>query len=215
MKRLKTMMWKPILVMGLLIVIVGCTPTPAPTPTVDEQVLAGTLQVARTEAAETVVAQITDEALRNPSATPTSTATSTQTATPLPTATPVPPTPTYRPVITYTCTPAAFRCSIESQTPPSGQDLSPGSDFDAKWVVKNTGTDSWDANGMDYYYTSGTHMEKHGDSFDLPQSVDPGETVEIVVDMLAPTDSGRYTTAWTIGQSGVVACIMSITIDVP
>lgn len=215
MKLLKTMTWKPILVMGLLIWIMGCTPTPAPTPTVDERTLAETLRVVRTEAAETVVAQITAEALRNPSATVTNTATSTQTSTPLPTATPVPPTATYRPVITYTFTPAAFQCSIVSQTPPSGQDFSPGADFDAKWVVKNIGTDSWDASNMDYYYTSGTHMEKHGNSFDLPQSVDPGETVEIVVDMLAPTDAGRYTTTWTIGQSGIVACVMSITIDVP
>lgn len=207
---------KVTLLFGVLILAVGCTPAPTQTPTMDEQALAETLQVARTEAAQTVVAEITADALRNPSATPTNTPLPTMTATSLPTNTPVPvlPTATPRPVITITNTPAAYQCAVELQVPEFGKDFPPRADFDAKWVVKNTGIETWDASGMDYFYSSGARMEKHGDRFDLPKTVKPGETVEIVVDMLAPADAGRYTTTWAIGQGGITACFMSVTIDV-
>jgi hypothetical protein len=144
-------------------------------PTVDIQ---PTLDMVKTQAAQTVVADLT---LNAPTATPiTPTSTATATATQGPTNTPVP--PTARPTATlvpwtatpkYTATPLGYACSVTSTSPKSTDPIKVGTDFDGNWVVKNTGTVTWLKNAVDFKYISGTKFQTVGDLFDFKSDVAP------------------------------------------
>lgn len=87
-------------------------------------------------------------------------------------------------------------------------------DFDAVWTVKNTSGKTWDANSVDFKYVSGTKMHKYASIFDLPQTVKSGETVKIIVDMLAPDQAGIYTANWALVSGSTTLCNLPITINV-
>lgn len=118
----------------------------------------------------------------------------------------------------YVPTPSApavtGECSLVSQAVAFGQDYAPNADFDARWTLKNIGSHTWQTDAVDYSYISGTRMHKYNDAYDLPKTVAPGETVEIIVDMIAPGTAGRYTTSWGLVQGSQRLCTFSITIDV-
>jgi hypothetical protein len=111
-----------------------------------------------------------------------------------------------------TTTPAPVTCSVTSVTPTTSQNKR--ADFDAVWTVKNTGSVTWDMSSVDYGYLSGTKMYKHNSRYDMTQSVKPGESVKITVDMLAPNQSGLYTTSWALLQSGTNLCTLSLDVRV-
>ena len=67
---------------------------------------------------------------------------------------------------------------------------------------------------VDYKYVSGTEMQKYGKSFDFKQTVKPGESVKLVVDMLAPANTGSYTTNWAIVQGSTTLCSLPLTVVV-
>lgn len=172
-----------------------------------------------------------------PPATQTPLATATDTNTPLPpteTATATAtfffslPTPTITPTIkvvnpapigggggssasTATKTPSAS-CQIVSQSPTDGATVKVGADFDAKWVIKNTSGVSWGIYDYDYAYLKGDILHKYA-AYDFPATVASGDTVELGVDMLAPTQTGTYTTTWHLVGSNV-KCNFSLTIKV-
>jgi len=103
-------------------------------------------------------------------------------------------------------------CKIVSTTPTGS--LQVRADFDAVWTIKNTGTTTWDMHAVDYKYVSGTKMHKYNSLYDLPQTVKPGESVKIVVDMLAPSTPGTYTENWAIVQGSSTLCSLPITVIV-
>ncbi len=116
------------------------------------------------------------------------------TATPspsLPTATasntPIPATNTPAAV----CNQAAF---ISDVTVKDGTQMSKGEDFTKTWRIKNTGTCTWDE---DYtvVFSSGTNLANKS-SYDLPEDVSPGETVDISISMEAPDKNGTYKSSW-------------------
>lgn len=112
---------------------------------------------------------------------------------------------------TATKTPSAS-CQIVSQTPADGASVQVGTDFDAKWVIKNTSGFSWGIYDYDYAYLEGDTLHKHA-AYDLPVTVASGETVELGVDMLTPTQTGTYTTTWYLVGSNV-KCYFSLKIKV-
>jgi hypothetical protein len=178
-----------------------------------------------TEAAETVYAQITETALAQPTETPvppTNTPLPTNTASVTPsatiyyawvppannTATPLSVTPS------VTSTPSSYSCLITSQQVADGTKFALNEDFDAKWTVKNTGSETWDASEIDYRYVSGTSMHKFAAVFDFPSSVAPNESITITVDMAAPSTAAHYETFWAISRSSVNFCTLPLRINV-
>ena len=203
--------------------VAGCT---APTAeTLDPTLIADQVNAARTEAAKTVVAQLTLDAPLTPTATeiPPSPTPTTQppTATPLvlptliSTSTAIP--PTLAPTLTYptwTPVPTEYQCQIVSQNPSLGKYVAAKADLDARWTVKNTGTETWERTLVDYFYTSGDGIHKFEDRYDLSEDVDPGEEVDIVVDIGVPGLEGKYSETWVIGIGGNGFCTLPFSINV-
>jgi hypothetical protein len=113
---------------------------------------------------------------------------------------------------TPTPAPSGGHCQIISTQPDSR--LSPNTDVDAVWKVKNTGNSTWYAHEIDYLYVSGSRMYKYDDIYDLGVDVEPGETVTIRVDMLAPGSAGAYAMNWAIKRGGATLCTLPLTISV-
>jgi len=104
-----------------------------------------------------------------------------------------------------------YQCSIVSVSP-SGS-VAPKADFDVVWTVKNTGTETWDKGSFDYKYIDGSSMQRFK-IYDFKQTVKPGETVKIVVDMTAPSSKGTYSANWAIVKSGDTKCALPVTVVV-
>ena len=178
---------------------------PSPTPTqrsVPDVVKPGNNVVEPTEVPAEVTAR--------PSSTPLPTSTSfvlpTKTITPTPTA-----TATETPTITPTS--SAYGCNVVSSSPSYNASFPPGGDFDGRWTLQNTGTESW-GDIVDLIYISGAKFQAYADAVDLPKSVAPGESVDVVVDMLAPRDPGTYKTIWRLRRSDTTFCEVTLQIVV-
>ena len=122
------------------------------------------------------------------SSTPIPTNTPIATFTPL--ATSVPPTATAIPI---PCNAAKY---IDDITIPDWSTLYAGEEFVKTWQVKNVGTCSWT---KDYhiYFADGKKLDAPT-SLAFPKTVNPGETVNLSVPMVAPSDKGSYTGSWLL-----------------
>lgn len=103
-------------------------------------------------------------------------------------------------------------CKIVSTTPTNS--LQVKQDFDAVWLVKNTSSSNWNVRAVDYKYVSGTKMHKYSSLYDFSQTVKPGESVKIIVDMLAPSQAGTYSVNWALVQGSTTLCNLPLTVVV-
>jgi hypothetical protein len=103
-------------------------------------------------------------------------------------------------------------CQIVSTTPTAS--MSVRNDFDAIWTVKNISNQNWSVDSVDYQYWKGEQIYKHESAYDFTKTVKPGETINIVVDMVAPNKAGTYTTHWAIASGGGLLCDLPLTITV-
>jgi len=168
----------------------GCSPTVQSTPTMDAQVV-------RTQAAETAQAFLTNAALLTPSATITPTPTQTNTS--------QPPTVTFTatlitPLASATMTPQS---SVDTaiyvdQSPADGTIVTPGSELNVTWRIKNTGVSTW-TTGYRLRYYAGTFMSPVS-IVNLPNIVRPQEEVTITLPIKAPASAGEYTTIWVLSN---------------
>jgi hypothetical protein len=226
--------FKFVVAISLLIALIGCSTPGATAPTANPQEVEATMSIMRTQAYESAAQIFTQTAAARPSDTPVPTETQapptrtptepptpTNTFPPLPTwtATRIPPTATsiftstpIGPVATATN--SALQCQIKSQSPALGASMSPNNDFDMHWVVKNTGTAAWNSDNVDYKYISGTKFQKYADGFDFPKTVNPGEEIDLAVDMKAPGTTGAYSATWAIVQSGQTICTLKIDLQI-
>jgi hypothetical protein len=200
----------------------GCNVPAAPAPTMDPQIIASAVSAAQTAAVQAVYVQLTQSAALNPSATlpppPTSTTRPTETAT----MTPVPPLPTltptkkivYTPGPTFTPTQGAYQCTITTLKPEFGEVLANGVDFDLSVTLKNTGEKPWSSNSIDFRYLSGAKFQKSVDVIDLPSDVAPGDSVDLVIDMIAKTGTGIQNAAWGLVLSSTTFCPVEIHVNV-
>jgi hypothetical protein len=101
---------------------------------------------------------------------------------------------------------ANYACQILSVSPANGTSMNENTDFDTNWNIKNR-------NSVDFIYFSGTKMHKVA-GYDLRENVNKGASTTLGVDMVAPKDSGTYTTTWTLRVGDDDFCKMSITINV-
>jgi hypothetical protein len=212
-----------IFVLTAIVAIVGCSPTAAPAqPTPDQQIVEQTVEAVKTQAAETVVAELTlmvplptETPLPSPTPLP-----PTEEPTPLPpppTATLAPvilPTATFIPLPTSTATPSAFACTVVSQSPASGAAFKVNEDFDLAVTIKNTGTQDWHMQIVDFFYVSGTKLQTFVDIIDMPDHVPSGKEVKLLIDMTAPDKAGTYTAVWAVGEGSTKYCSVNINIKV-
>jgi len=103
---------------------------------------------------------------------------------------------------------AAQTCTDRAQfvsdvTVPDGTRFDPGTAFKKTWRLKNVGTCTW-TTSYSLVFDSGTQMGAPA-SIAFPASVAPGATVDLTVDMTAPTTAGRYIGYWKFkNASGVL-----------
>ena len=150
------------------------TPTPTSTP-VD-------IPAIFTEAAQTVIAQLTQEA---PTLTPTPLFTNTPT---LPPATVVTPSPTIQ-----KCEDSAF---VSDVTIPDGTQMAVNQHFTKTWRVQNTGTCTW----INTFYLGFAYGELMGGQTKLllTSPVATGQTVDLSVSLTVPNKTGKLTGVWSL-----------------
>ncbi len=118
---------------------------------------------------------------------------------PPPTATGTPPTatPTKTPA-TVTPTVPASACDkvqyIADVNIPDGTVVQPGSQFTKTWRLKNIGTCAWSTSYQLVFY-SGDQMGAPSSAM-FPKNVAVGETVDISINMTAPSTAGSYRGYW-------------------
>lgn len=146
-----------------------------------------------TSVAETIVAQDTEQAKITPTATVVkATLTPRGSATPLVTkAPPTVPPPGSSNIV------ACYRAEyVADLTIPDGTIVAPGASFMKRWSVKNTGSCSWNSSYkfvfMDGDVLGGAYV------YNFPGFASPQDTVEIPVQLYAPTTTGAYTGYWKI-----------------
>lgn len=170
-------------VTALLLSACGAQSTPVPQePTPD-------LNAFATQVAGQVIAQITQTAAAYtppPTDTPAATATPEQSPTPEATATPSKPA---------ACDDAGY---VSDVTVADGTQMTTGQQFTKTWKIKNTGTCTWAAN---YNLVFGYGEKMGGQPVALGAEVKPGETVDISVNLTAPTKAGNYAGAWRMANA--------------
>jgi len=150
-----------------------------------------------TSAAQTVSAQLTEAATRAiPTVTNTIEPTLTATTTLIPTVVPLF-TATSALVLPTTaagvCDKALFMADV---TIPDGTKMDPGETFTKTWQLKNAGTCTW-TTGYAIVFFDGKQMTDE-DSINLDGTVAPGGTVNVSVDMTAPSTEGTYKSTWVL-----------------
>lgn len=83
-------------------------------------------------------------------------------------------------------------------TIPDNTPIAPGGQFVKTWAIQNTGTCAWDA-GYNLVFLNGSSLGA-GSPATIPP-VQPGQTVNISLNMVAPTTPGRYVSVWQIRAS--------------
>lgn len=201
--------------------LAGCnTPTPAPEPILPTP----DLDQVRTQSAQTVVAEITKDALINPSPTaapvePSATVLPTMAVPAAPAVSSVTPLPVFTAtklpasgggggsVFIPSKTPYTDLAQWISQSPKDGSVFTRGSDFDLIWTIKNTGLRDWNTAFYLRYLSGVKAKNQAGEEYTLVYlpAVERNGTVDIRVDMVAPLNPGSYNTTWQlVNDDGVV-----------
>jgi hypothetical protein len=229
-KNIKTML--SIFLLSSIIIASGCTAfggqnAATSAPTLD-------LNAVKTEVASTVEARITYDAALTQAAAPSETPvpptntsvppTAAVPATEIITQTPVTPALSFTPTKTPgsstsgsypTFTPTFYpdRAELVAKNVPNGVNFAPNAEFDIVWTVKNTGVRAWD----NQFYIKYTWGVEGSDSsiYHLPGAVAVGSTVDLRVDMLAPSTPGSYSTTWSlINNDGVTIYTLFLNFNV-
>jgi len=98
---------------------------------------------------------------------------------------------------------SAYSCAVVAEKPYDGATFKPGDSFDKSWTIKNTGTQTWDAN-WEFEYRGGTDISPTGD-FLIGQQVQPGQTITLVIEVEVPAvaykDSGEiFVMTWSLNN---------------
>ena len=92
---------------------------------------------------------------------------------------------------------------IADVTVPDGTRFDPGATFTKTWRLKNIGTCTW-TTSYSLVFDSGEKMGAPA-SVNFPSSVPPGQTVDLTVNMTAPSSAGHYIGYWKFkNASGVL-----------
>src|SRR5690606_33274277 len=84
-------------------------------------------------------------------------------------------------------------------TVPDGTDFQPNTSFNKIWRIRNTGTSTWDSS-YKLEFQSGDQMSGPNEA-SLPHSVNPGEEVDISVNLVSPNNIGHYRGYWKMSNT--------------
>ncbi len=183
------------IVISMLISLVACN-LPASTP--------GT----ETPISFTAIAQTIEARLTNVAQTQAVDATMTPTLAPA-TNTPPPPTASFTPLpqqpqasSTQSCDLAEF---VSDVTVPDGENHNAGDVFTKTWRLKNVGTCTWTTSYALIFAGDTSNQMGGASSVPLAGNVAPGQTVDVSVQLTAPTASGTYTGNWKVRNAAGLA----------
>ncbi len=103
------------------------------------------------------------------------------------------PQPSLTPTVTATTT-AEKECdqaAFISETIPDGTEFFPGQPFTKTWTLQNNGSCTWNAN-YDVVFVSGDAMDAPASQQLTTDTVAPGETIKITMDLTAPMSTGTH-----------------------
>ncbi|GAB4493817.1 MAG: hypothetical protein OHK0031_16850 [Anaerolineales bacterium] len=158
------------------------------------------VDAAFTAAAQTVEARLTSSAPLSP--TPPILAPTASFATLPPLQTTLPPAPTIAPA-TPTPLPCNLASFVEDVSIPDGTKLVTGAAFTKTWRLKNVGTCTW-TSGYALVFERGDQMGGPAAQALTTGTVAPGQTIDISVNLVAPTAPGTYRGEWKLRDSGGV-----------
>jgi hypothetical protein len=194
-----------------LLLLVGCSNPSSRskiTPTINITQARQTVEARLTQVAATPLASSA------PAASPTLTVTpAAQTPIPTSQANPIPPTtappangPTAtansQPTVNAACDRAAPGYPSIDATIDDDTEIAPGKSFTKIWRLSNEGSCTWSKDYAAVWFSG----EKLGETLSVPlgRVVRPGESVEISVDMVGPTNAGTYQSNWKLRNAGGV-----------
>lgn len=179
---MKTAKLLPILLAVVILTACGGGETPAATPTAVD------INALQTAAVETIVANITQTAAAQP------------TATEPPSPVPATATETITPTAAVSATPQLCDNSVfvSDASVPDGTVMTAGQAFVKSWKVKNTGTCAWT--------TSYTLIHAYGEKLGglttaLSVETLPNSEVEISINLKAPDKPGNYGSYWRLANN--------------
>jgi hypothetical protein len=109
-------------------------------------------------------------------------------------------------------------CTLVSQSPVDGTVYPAGSGFSTTWVLQNTSAEKWDPNEVDVRYVgaaANVPLHQGSDVYDLTATVQPGNTYNFTVSMIAPFDPGTYGEVWEVARGSQLYCQFYVYISVP
>ncbi|RJP47453.1 MAG: hypothetical protein C4583_16520 [Anaerolineaceae bacterium] len=156
-------------------------------PSADQPDPAATLNALYTKSAQTLEAMATQAAL-------TSTPSGYVSPTPFPTSTSVPGVNSPTPILPYYTSAPVTRCDwadfVADVTYPDGSVIGRDEPFTKVWRIRNIGTCSW-TTSYALVFVSGDAMSAPV-AVALTGAVNPGQTVDIPVNLISPSKDGRY-----------------------
>ena len=173
----------------LMVMILGACNMPNGSPSPAEQTAIIDRSVAETVAAgPTETVQIEEQTV---TATPDPGPSDPATPTPTSTLEADPPPPT------NTQIPCNLGRYISDVTIPDGTKFEPGDVFTKTWRIKNTGSCAW-TSGYDIVFSGGDAMGAPGAIQITSGTVNPGQSVDVSVDLTAPASEGTYRGNWQL-----------------
>ena len=142
--------------------------------------------------------QAASSATAVPTQAPAPTEPPTSTPSPEPTSAVVYPTPVVDAPCTYRAT------FLGDVTIPDNTVIAPGAAFVKTWRLRNDGTCAWGSNGHALRTLMFVNGDRLGapDAIALPGEVQPGGTVDLAVQMIAPPIAGTYRSEWLLWVDG-------------
>ena len=173
----------------LLVIILGACNMPNGSPSSAEQTAIIDRSVAETVAAGPTASLQAED----PTISDTPDPGASDPATPTPTSTPEADTltPTNTPI------PCNLGRFVTDVTIPDGTTFEPGEVFTKTWRIKNTGSCAW-TSGYDIVFSGGDAMSAASAIQITSGTVNPGQNVDVSVDLTAPASEGTYRGNWQL-----------------
>jgi hypothetical protein len=160
----------------------------------DQEIQVPTLDATRLN--ETAVSLVTADYAETQAIIPTETPTPTLTQTPIPTLDRTRP-PLFTPTSEVPCNQAAAGRPIDV-TIPDDTKIGPGQPFSKTWRLENVGACIWTRLYTVTFFSGNSLGARYTQN--LQQPVNPGDTVDITVDMVAPQNIGLYQSNWMLSD---------------
>ncbi len=118
--------------------------------------------------------------------------------------------------VTSTPTPAGpprpeLACKVLGQSIKNGTKFRPKERFDISWMIRNTGTATWEPGVVELAYAGGTRMF-HSQPVPLPHSSPPGDIIALSADMVAPQAPADYNMIWALRRGDEYFCKVNVII---